>query len=225
MSEMIALTDEQLVLLEGHLDEKGQEKVRLAKLRLAFKGAVGEGLNDPQKTFLSKVLEEATTNGKLVCYHTQMSYCEICKRTKTYAKYARSGLYHRKGEFNRDKPIRFSGIELADRFVRMEGYPTLGACNECMNTLLPHLRKHLAGMPVQLPKPLILEQAPLFYKSAHKECTKCGWKGHERQMGQLRTLMGDGHYFGKCPSCGIESTLFSNPVKTVDGFEIVEVAQ
>jgi hypothetical protein len=79
--------------------------------------------------------------------------------------------------------------------------------------------------PVQLPPQLIASPTqPLYTKQSNMKCSKCNWEGHEGEMGKLRTLMGDGWYAGKCPSCGVENTLFSNVIKPTEGYVLTENA-
>ena len=68
----------------------------------------------------------------------------------------------------------------------------------------------------------------LWLKKAHRpsECKKCGWIGHDGQLGKLRTLLGDGYYLGKCPDCGAENHAFTvENIVALEGFEVVEVGQ
>lgn len=65
--------------------------------------------------------------------------------------------------------------------------------------------------------------APLYQRWDRCRCKRCKWTGHDGQLGKLRTLMGDGFYPGKCPSCGEERRpLGSDPFERLDGFDVVE---
>lgn len=76
-------------------------------------------------------------------------------------------------------------------------------------------------MQVQLPAALAKPGAPLWTRHSNRRCTKCGWEGHEGEMGRLMTLMGDGYYPALCPECGAGDRLFSRDVETRDGFTVV----
>src|SRR5690606_29356435 len=120
-------------------------------------------------------------------------------------------------------PLAFAGRELAFRYVSFQGYPTLGGCVECVESALPHIREALRGIPVQLPETLRPEGEPKRVKYQRRRCKKCGWEGHEGQMGRLPTMLGDGTYPGKCPSCGEKSGWLRDTFETLDGFDVVEV--
>lgn len=216
----VTLTDDELILLDGRCSEEVQAKVGSAKDRIAMRSVLPD-VSPEVAGFVSDAVNEALKNGKLIYRHTRLMSCEICKKSAGYAVYKRSGRYHRKGEKDHSKPLYLSGVELADRVVVMTGYATLGCCQDCMKEVVPVLAKALIGIKAQLPDVLKLDGAPTYKKMDNMKC-KCGWTGHEGEMGKLPTLLGDGYYPGKCPACGAENRFLCSEIKKSEGFTLVQ---
>ena len=105
----------------------------------------------------------------------------------------------------------------------LAGHVSVGACLACVEQATPVLRVELATFPVQLPTALQTDNAPRFKRWDRCRCKKCEWSGHEGQLGRLRTLMNDGDYPGKCPSCGAERRFLGpDPFEKLEGFDVVE---
>lgn len=214
----VTLTDKELVLLDGQCSEKVQSEVNLAKDRLEAASRLPD-LSEAEAAFISDAVNEAKTNGVLVKRWTKVRHCKLCNSSAGYAKYTRSSRYHRKGQTDHSKPLYLSGVELADRFVVMTGYPTLGCCNNCYSKLQPILKDQLSGVQAKLPEELRGETT--YDKKDNMECTKCGWTGHEGEMGMLQAIMG-GEYPGQCPKCDAQNLPFGrNYIEIRKGFTIV----
>ncbi len=214
------LTDEEWMLLDGKCRDEVQARVELAHKRLASIAAHAD-LPPAQARFIADVVEEATREGLVICCHTLISRCKLCGTSKDYVPY-KSGRY--RGRPNHNKPRYVSGFEFAKRFIRMDGYPALGCCRACFDSMQPALKRALANVVAQVPDLLAAEGRPPWRRYQRTRCTKCEWTGHEGQLGKLQALMG-GWYPGKCPSCGAENTPFGpTNIERVDGHEIVEVA-
>lgn len=221
MSTSVTLEDSELLLLDGHCSPSVQQTVNSAKQRLSMAQALPNV--DPKLAgFIADVVSEAWNNNALVHQHTRLRSCPICGQKAGYYVYDRWSRNHRKGEPNYDKPKYLSGVELADRFIRMTGYASLGCCNSCFEKAIPFLKEKLKGVPAEIPEALTGEK-PKFKRYKRSKCKKCGWTGHEGEMRKLRTIMGDGYYPGGCPKCDNESSLFNQSFESLDGYEIVEV--
>ena len=121
----------------------------------------------------------------------------------------------------REYPV--SSVDFAERLIVITGNVCVGACRKCVDEALPVLRAELAAFPVQLPTALQTDNAPRFKRWDRCRCKKCEWSGHEGQLGRLRTLMNDGDYPGKCPSCGAERRFLGpDPFEKLEGFDVVE---
>lgn len=218
---VVFLTDRELILLDGKTTEKNQFEVDAAKSRLAAQERLS-GLDPNVAAFVADVITEAKTNGELVFYYKQIRSCPVCQKSAGYAVRTRSSRRGWRGQPNYDRPLYLSGVELARRFVTTEGQVTVGACSDCYHAALPTIRKELEGIRAEISKH-ITGHEPLFKKHGNRECTKCGWTGHEGEMGKLDTLMGNGKYYGACPKCPAKNTLFdSGNIKTLQGFTIVD---
>lgn len=195
MKTKIELPDEAIILLDGKFGPEIQSIVNIVKERLAIPYSE---LSEEEKKFLIDVKREAINSGKLIYQGKRIRYCDVCGKNAEYAKYPRSGRNHRKGETDWSKQLLFNGIELAERFITMSGYASLGCCELCFNKLLPLLKEFLKTIKAELPDILA---GPIKYKfNQNKKCNKCGWTGHEEQMIKLTAIMG-GQYPGECPNC------------------------
>lgn len=215
----VKLTDDELTLLDGRCSEKVQKEVDAAKARLGSMAAHPD-LPPAQAALIADVVNEARETGRLIYRTERIDYCRICKQTKGHVPF-KSG--PRKGKPNYDRPIRMTGYEFARRFVIIRGSITVGGCQECVEAVMPYLPDALRGVAAEVPAALRAKGEPIRKRYDRRRCTKCGWEGHEGEMGQLRTLMGDGYYPGKCPSCGVEHLPFTTGTfETLDGFVIVD---
>lgn len=217
--ERMDLLDTELVLLDGRCRPEIQARVDQAKARLASIAANPE-LPEPVAKFLADARNEAENTGKLVWRHIRLRSCSVCKKQAGYAKYTRYGRYHKKGDDNHDRPLTFAGYELADRSVTIRNYATLGCCHECWMRIQPELARTLSDVRAEIAEQ-ITGRPPTLIRYKNRQCTKCGWTGHEGEMRKLPTLMGDGYYAGGCPKCQAESTLFGNDIKLIDGYTVV----
>lgn len=225
----VTLTNEELLLLNGEVNDEVQKEINKARARLAdiaaLLPATTDVLTENQIAFISSALEEARTKGQLSLRRTRINKCGVCGSRGGYATYKRSSRYHRKGEPNYDKPLTLYAIELAERFIRFKGHATVGCCNECFKIIQPHLKTALAGIRAQLPEELT-DEPERYKRYRNQRCKGCGWEGHEGEMGPLQTLMRDGHYPGQCPACGVKSLPFGPTVfETTKGFSIVDTAK
>lgn len=225
MSEIltnVSLTDRQLMLLDGKVDDKTQGYVDKAKERLAL-GNI-KGVPDKFQEFTKLLIQHISEKGKLTKRSADVSHCQICDRRADYDTYSRTSRHHRKGETNYDKRIYLRGVELAEVNVIFTGLPTLGMCNLCYTEYEPILLNEVLPTLVGEFSTRLTNKKPEYTYSQHKHCTKCNWNGHELEMGRLPTLMGDGFYYGVCPNCKERNAIFSSTIiETVPGFELVKV--
>ncbi len=162
---------------------------------------------------IADVLDEAKS-GRLIWRGVAISHCRYCDARSEWKKPPRK---------KREYEHKLSGVEFADRFVVISGHISVGGCGVCVDLATPALRTELSRMQVQLPSSLRIDGAPLLRRWDRCRCRKCEWTGHEGQLGKLRTVMGDGDYPGRCPSCGAERRLLGpDPFEKLDGFDVVE---
>lgn len=219
MKEFLYLEDQEILLLDGKCREEIQKKVDDVKRVVEARSKV-TGLNQEQAELVANAVLEAEKSGKLIYHHRSLRSCDVCKKSGGYATYTRNSRYHRKGEKNHDRPLSFSGIELADRTIRMEGRAAVGCCNSCFNAVKPALLEALASVRAEMPEQLT-GKPPKWKRHDKRKCKECGWEGHEGEMGLLPAMM-QGSYPGKCPKCEAKSLPFGPRVfEFVDGFELV----
>lgn len=218
MSETsVRLTDEELARLDGQVRPEIQREVDAAKARIEAVATIN--LRPALAAFVADVVSEAERKGELVYWNKRVRSCALCDWGGEYVRF-KSG--PRKGTPNRAKPVVRLGKELARRFITIDGHVTLGGCAACVEEALPALCDHLAEVRAQVPGALAVEGRPAWRRYNRKRCTKCGWEGHEGQMGQLPTLLGDGSYPGQCPSCGVKQMALGRVVfDLLDGFDVV----
>lgn len=212
----VNLTTNELLLLDGQCSSATQRLVDAARATQVV--VANSNLTERQAELVINVASEARTNGLLIYRLTMVDRCTVCGKTAGYVKY-KSG--RNKGQDNYAKPLTMRAIEFADRFIRLSGRVSLGACVECVDVCIPHIKDALIDVRAQIPTQLRHPTAPILQKCRNVECLECGWKGHEGNMRKLPALMG-GMYSGGCPQCPAENSLFVTRIKTVDGFVAVE---
>lgn len=216
----VKLTTDEIILLDGKVGPEVQKSVDLAKEAKALEGFAG---NAAEARFIADVVREAETNGRLILRWTSLHYCQYSGKAAGYAKRSRHGKYHRKGDTNFSKPLSMAGVELADRFVRLSGYASVGCCREFWDAVRPKLAIRLQDVRAEIPEE-ITGHKPRWKRFDKKRCTKCGWVGHDGQMGKLPCLM-SGEYPGECPKCRARNLPFGpHPIESIVGeFELVPV--
>jgi len=114
-----------------------------------------------------------------------------------------------------------AGVELADRFLRIQGRASLGCCREFWDKVRPKLAARLADVKAEIAEG-ITGYPPRWKRFRRYKCDQCGWAGHEGQLLKLPALF-SGEYAGECPGCHAKNRpLYSNVVKIVTGaFELV----
>lgn len=218
----VELTDDEVLLLNGRCSERVQVAVDLVLHKRAIAGS-GAFEGHPHAAalsqFVAEVVREARAEGRLLYHSRRIRDCPICKKSDGYLTY-RSGRY--RGQENYDKPLYMNGLELARRFVVMQGSSDVGGCVACVETALPVIKKALANVPCELASQLRLDDAPVYKRFDNRKCERCDWTGHEGQMGKSPTMMMDGYYPSTCPQCKAQNTFGVTYVKTVAGFTLVK---
>lgn len=220
----LSLTDSEMVLLDGACRPDVQAEVDAAKTRLAAASRYAD-LSPALAGFIADVLAAAKAEGRLRFAGRRLRHCKFCGDSPQPAYVPYKGGPNR-GLPNYKKPRYLAGIDLAPGSVSVDGFVRLGGCGSCIETVKPYLVEALATVRAELPDQLTAEGAVRFRRHDRRRCTRCGWEGHEGEMGRLRTLMGDGTYPGICPGCGAEQPplSFERVFESAEGFAVVEVA-
>jgi hypothetical protein len=213
----VQLTVDEIILLNGKVRPEIQTIIDEAKEAKALEAFV---VDAAEARFIAEVMKEARTKGRLICRWVQLHYCYYTGKSAGYDTHRRSGKYYRKGETNFSKPLTMAGIELADRFINVQGYANLGCCWEFWNKVRPKLVIQLENVKAEVAEE-ITGYPPKWKRFNHYQCDQCGWTGHEGQLLKLPAMFG-GYYAGECPNCHAKNMpLLPNIVKTVEGFELV----
>lgn len=216
---LLSLTAEEAALLDGRVSAAAQSVVERAKEVLALSSS---GLSEKEAAMVAEIVATARSRGRLTFAPRRIEACPCCGRRDGYYPHQRSGKYHRKGEPNYKTPKTFAGYDLDQGFIVMQGHIGVGFCETCRERVEAVLLPLLAGVEAEYPERW--HGAPQrFRRFDHKRCTACGWEGHEGEMRQFRTLMGDGAYPGGCPKCPAENLpLGRRVIEPRDGFSLVE---
>lgn len=214
----VALTDAELILLDGRCSPGVQTLVDAARARVVVCD-LAPGLSAGRAGFVADAVSHAEATGRLVCRNVRLRSCKVCGRRAGYAMF-KSG--PRKGRANTSRPLTFAGVELAVSVVRVEGNATLGCCTECFDALLEPLKGRLADVAAEVPERLRAVGVVVYARFGRVEC-RCGWEGHEGELGELPAVLG-GSYRGQCPSCDARNLALGldRPISPVDGFVVVE---
>lgn len=215
----LELSAAEAALLDGRVSEKAQAVVNRAKDTLAL---ADTGLVEKEAAMVAKIMAVAREKGRLTYSRKPITSCPCCGRRDGYFVYPRHGRYHRKGQPNYSAPKTFMGYGMDEGFVTVQHHISVGYCDTCKPRVDAVLVPLLATIDADYPKYWV-EAPHRFRRFENKTCTACGWEGHEGQMRQARTLMGDGFYPAGCPACPAENRILGTSViKPRDGFTLVE---
>lgn len=196
----ISLLDQEMVILDGHCRSEIQSKVDEAKERLSAVAKM-DGLLAPRLAqFIADVIALAKSKGVISYARETIPTCPLCNRNDGYYPVQRTTKYKRKGEPDRDRPILFAARDFDRGFVNFKNRVSLGGCEACVSAALPFIMAELADLKVELPRSLTGLVEPRYKVAVACKCSKCGWEGHELELGLLPAVMG-GEYRGKCPKC------------------------
>jgi len=212
------LVDEEAVLLDGRCRPEVQKDVDAAKARLEMAARAGD-LSPKEAGFVADIVREAKEKGRLTFCRLGISSCDVCGATAGYYRF-KSG--RRRGQADHNRPLAIGGVDFGRGFVVMQRRATLGCCWDCWLKLADKIRAELSDVRAEIPA-YITGHPPKWRRFDRVKCTKCGWEGHEGEMRQLQTLMGDGKYPGGCPKCTAANT-FMGPrlIETTGlGFAVV----
>lgn len=208
----VKLLDTDLARLADSADPETAAEAAAAAGRLAVVATLAD-IPAHVAQLVADVVSHATTAGILRWRHDTVSICPYCQRRSEWKKPPRK---------RKEYEYRLAAIDFDDSFLIIRGHLGVGACRTCVDEAMPHLQRALMHVLAQVPEPLAAPGRPKLERYDRRRCTKCGWSGHEGQMGKLRALI-SGYYRGKCPSCGVERTAFGpDPFERVDGFDVVE---
>lgn len=217
----LKLSDTELAILDGRCSPETQVAVEAAKARLAMIAELPD-TEPPIAGFVADVVAYAIRNGRLKFCHRNLRSCNVCKRAGGYAKYKRSGRFHKKGDANFDAPLTFRGIDLSSGCVSIKGYASMGCCDDCWDKASPLLAEVLKNVEAEIPES-VSSFPPQFRYYDNMICNSCGWKGHEGEMGELPAMFG-GMYPGECPACSAQNLpLGSHVIKRANGHTVVPV--
>lgn len=217
----LEITKEELYLLDGKCSTETQNIINKHKEEDRIANSL-IGIPELYKPFITKFIKVAIDNGIISYKNTKLKSCDICGNRGSYVKYTRSSRYHRKGDFNYDKPIYLSGVELNRQFFNIEGYAHLGCCIECYKKIRPYLLEVIEQRDIKAEFSKVFLGKESKYKKYNKcKCTNCFWEGHEGQLGLFPCIF-EGKYRGKCPFCGKENRFGKTWIEKSDEFVVVE---
>ena len=206
---MVMLTDDELLCLDGKTDrEEVVSKIKVVKLRREVKeGGVS--------AWFSKVIVAAIERGKLDVHGRSGGYsCEKCGESATvYPKYQRGP---KKGQTNHNKK------PWGARRMVVAG---LHFCVGCFTDTLKGEISALAEKGDARFEIVFSGFTSSVVKENKRICPKCNEPCWDFDMGLSRTLMGDGHYYGKCPHCGFESLPFGNTFNHTGHWRLAPVSE
>lgn len=209
------LTDDEAALLDGKVNEKAQQGVDTAMARIA---ARDPSLPGHISDLVADVVIEAKEAKLLQWRKKRIHWCDYCGAKAGYWLF-KSG--PRRGKQDFDRPLSIDGIELANHFVSFAGHTSVGGCVACVDAAVEPLRAVLKTVEAELPKELTAVGRPPQKRYRNRECGKCGWTGHEGQMGRSPGLMGPGSYPSTCPKCKTMNAIFGGDVvKLADGYTV-----
>lgn len=210
MDHLLTLNDEELLALDGKCRPNIQARVDQVRFRRTIETTVlnASALTNKQRESLADLLVRVERTGKVDVTGDEMSTCAGCEAQSRHPRYVRGP---KAGQPNFNKPM-----------TKLYGFRVLGTsyCRSCFKTIQPVLVEVLATVKVEVSARLTGEP-PRFYKFDNRVCRKCGWEGHEGQMGIRNALMG-GQYRAGCPQCSAENIAFGpHYIETRPGFVVL----
>lgn len=213
----VELSLDEMLKLDGVCRPEIQSVVEQARTT----AEIAKELPEKLAKMVTTIIDVAKLEGRLVYERTNVTKCPCCERFDGYWTVKRATRYKRRGSPDYDKPKVFTAWSVQRRFLHVHHHVSVGFCESCAPQVLPVLGARLVGVKAQIPEELTGRKSEWLWQQ-NRECSACGWKGHEGQMIQERTLMGDGWYPAKCPSCKSGGG-FSMSVKIADGFSLIEI--
>ncbi len=209
----VKLNLNELLLLDGKVNEKAQSIIELAKKESMF------GFELP---VMNEILRKSEEIGTLKWTYKSIRSCSYCDKKYDYHTYPRNGRYHNKGDKNHDKPIYYSGIKFNEGFVTIQGHGDM--CNECCNKhkVKEQLIDYIIDNDLKIQIQKNDYKVGKYLKDDIRICWNCNEEMQESQMGRDNTLMGDDTYPSKCPKCDAKSSAFGNSHKTTNKFAMIE---
>jgi hypothetical protein len=176
------------------------------------------GVTQREGLFLQHIRELAVSQKMIRPIPCRIDNCRLCGKGPNIVLF-QSGRNKGREKARHGNP----GYEFKDNCITIRGLPSVGCCADCFTRLLPHIAEQVSDVEAEVSEK-ITGHAPRFKRHRDRKCTKCGWVGHEGQMGKLRTMMGDGWYPGVCPECKAENLFLTTVVETLPTYSVVPVA-
>lgn len=205
------LSEDEVLLLDGNVNAEVQSEIDFIKQARSLHS----------NRLVGRALAESLKTGTFEFRNKSIHSCPVCKKHAGYYVHARSGrglLAHRKGQIDHSKPKSMPGIELNPGRVTFAG--SGDCCEECnqRDKVVETIRGKIIAE--SLPIQLIRDKETKFKKDCQRECFSCKGMMYESEMGKLLTLMADGYYPGKCPSCGAEQEFLGGSHRVTGGFRM-----
>lgn len=220
MSELlfeVKLTLDELYMLDPTKISDEARSIRLTAIG-AHGCALHYGVTEREGLFLQRIRELAIEQKYLYPRACRIDYCRLCDKGPNI-------VYYQSGRNKGREKSRYgnSGYEFKDSSIRVSGHVSCGCCASCLERLLPHIREQVKDIEAEISEK-ITGHPNKWKRYLNKQCTKCGWAGHEGQMLKERTVMGDGWYPAGCPECKAKNLFMGQVfVKTGTGYTVVEV--
>lgn len=208
----VALSFEEMKVLDGNVNEKAQKTIDAAKKENSF------GFDMP---IMNEILREAEQNGKLTWRFKQISNCKHCGKKRDYYTYTRNSRYHSRGDKNYDRPKYYSGIKFNEGCVTMQGYGDMCCDCEKEHKVIEKLIDYILDNDLKIEIQKNDHRETKYIKDPIKICFECGKEMRESKMGLLPAVM-SGHYRGTCPHCGAEYKPFGKSHKSTNRFDFIE---
>jgi len=209
----IELEDEEILMLDGIVNEKAQELVNEVK---QFRKHLKSG-----HILYAEIITEAEKLAKLKYTTRYLDHCMMCNKRSEYPTY-KSGRNKGKRNTNKNR-TRFYGISFMDKFVIMEGYSKWGFCDKCGFEALEKIKNYIRKNDLHIEMDGEGENNK-WIKEEERECFNCKEKIWEFDMGLERTLMNDGYYYAGCNKCGAETTMLGKTHHSTGKVRAVEAS-
>lgn len=192
----IELSYDEMILLDGKVGSAAQKIIDFEKRKKNY------GF---EFDFINEAIAVALENGYIRKSNDTMRHCKYCDKKYDYYEYKSTTKYHRKGEKNHEKPVRYAGIKFVSSNVLFSG--TADICMDCAKkyNVVERTYKYIVdkNMPIEIQ---IFGYTTKYKKDDMQICKNCNKEIYESEMGRSPTIFDGGSYPSTCPYCKSEST-------------------
>lgn len=194
----VTLSYDELILLNGKVDEKVQKTID---------NAINENSMGFEIPVMGEIITKSLEKGTFSFRYKQINRCGFCDKKATYYRRTRNSKWHNKGDFDYSKPMKYNGVKFNEGFVTIEGNGDM--CTDCCKKydVINTIQKYIIDNDLKI-EIVSRDFTSKYLKDDVRTCFECGEEMFESEMGTSPVMMGGGSYPSTCPKCKAHSQAF-----------------